>query len=609
MRRKSTSSLARFLWCVFSAYVACQAADAHGPTDKTKNTLYCTDKRCFLVVGVPRNSQPQDTQSKIDALKRLLETTRQARAAIADGNQDALTEAVFVSQLVKAFGGMIVRLAGDLGDIETDNIVPSPLGWVREAYDAGDATIEFWLKPETLGQKTVELGDIQHVSKSAIDPIRSRIKALYKKKVITKAEFERTWVNLKRLERVADVQQLLTNLLNIVEVYNKNVRGKSLVEANWMPLIAAILTTVADVVEKNPLWQTFLKIQADLTAGFGEVGDAFKDLQENRVQDRVFSVGLGKLDQAITGLNTQIQSLQSAQQLEVSPILANKILLDDWSFVRNALKGPKDSHLSNVITWLFATAMLYTGDTSRAANVYSELGGVGAAEPLEQWARSLLSLRGHSPVADLLLGDAFVREGKYSDALQTFNRGIEEAPDYRQLLNARGSLYTLMQATRAADDDFRRAFPGSYQGCGGIGEPPCMPPDEFPCNSRTPHPCGCNSPGQACYPPPLCPPSICGGGILTREDSGRCPDGSRPPCHPGDDGGPNSGSGCADGSKPPCHDDGAGRGGIYMRVEKSRPKDLDFSGLSGSPRAEHRTELASGLTKPTLIYSNLPIGK
>ena len=42
-----------------------------------------------------------------------------------------------------------------------------------------------------------------------------------------------------------------------------------------------------------------------------------------------------------------------------------------------------------------------------------------------------------------------------------------------------------------------------------------------------------------------------------------------------------------------------------MTVEISEPKDLDFSSLSGSPRPQRDSETGSGLSKPTLIYSNL----
>jgi hypothetical protein len=42
-----------------------------------------------------------------------------------------------------------------------------------------------------------------------------------------------------------------------------------------------------------------------------------------------------------------------------------------------------------------------------------------------------------------------------------------------------------------------------------------------------------------------------------------------------------------------------------MTVEISEPEDLDFSTLSGSPRSQRDSETRSGLTKPTLIYSNL----
>ncbi|MGO8788036.1 MAG: hypothetical protein ACLQVL_11740 [Terriglobia bacterium] len=279
-----------------------------------------------------------------------------------------------------------------------------------------------------------------------------------------------------------------------------------------------------------------------------------------------------------------------------SPSLADALLGTNWSAVRDMLKSAADQGSSAVVNWLSANAALYTGDIAAAANGFSQLGNEGNGEACQRWVKSLMSVRGEDPVIQLLSGDALVREGRYLEALDVFNQGLATSQGNALLLNARGSLYALMKAPGAAQSDFHKAFPAFYSQCGGVDERPCAPPAQFPCPDGTPHPCTCGQ-GHPCPPaaqslPPPCPPQLCGGSPAGGEDPFLRDDGG---------GGrvASDGPGCPNGSLPAC------RGGVAMTVEISEPEDLDFSTLSGSPRSQRDSETRSGLTKPTLIYSNL----
>ncbi|MFZ0800156.1 MAG: tetratricopeptide repeat protein [Terriglobales bacterium] len=254
--------------------------------------------------------------------------------------------------------------------------------------------------------------------------------------------------------------------------------------------------------------------------------------------------------------------------------LAYDLLSSNWSqILANVSKSAVNSQ-SVVLKWLLAQAELYAGDESKAAAQFLKLNDGAHADTYRLWAESFIAVRGESPTGMLLVGDALVREGHYQDALAMFDRGLGLSPGDVALLNARGSLYALLQDSDASLADFRRAFPHYYSRCGGQNLPRCAPPKQFP-------------------PPPGCPPELCGGGGVSNSSLGpRCPDGSLPPCH-------NSGGNAAnpnDNSKP---------AGVSFVSEHQDAQDSKFSLLGGSESSEGTSAHETGLDTPTLLYSNL----
>ena len=523
-----------------------------------------------------RNPLPSrsDLQAKIDADRLSLENLQQALDDLEKSHPDSWWQSastIFFLQSLKALGGTFVRVAGDAG-----GEVTKP---VQTAYETAQSRLD---SIESPGNTSAAAGVISGGT-------YARSLALEDK------------VHADNWQRASTAIGALSDVLHAWDETNEQLRKKpqdqNLVEAAGS-LVKAI-AGIAEVVGKE--WKDRAKIGGDIIEGFGEETKAVQKYNENQEEDRKHSEAVKRAEDNLRRYKATLQSdvkiLEAQQDLERSSSLADALRERNWVAVRDSLKEAANQGSSDVLNWLFANASLYTGDISNAANGFVQSGSGCDGEVCQRWVKSQVSVRGENPTLLLLLGDALVREGKYLEALAVFNRGLASSPGDVLLLNARASLYTLMNRSDAAQVDFHKAFPGSYSRCGGEDEPPCTPPVQFPCPDGTPHPCTCGQ-GHPCPPsahssPPPCPPSLCGDRAVSGGGGRRCEDGS---CDSSSSEGPRN---CSDGSRPPC------RGGVYMRSEVHDASDLDFSRLSGSVQPQGHSGPGSGLSMPTLLYSNM----